>query len=159
MSKSSELNVKVKIGVKSFITVIAILVAVLICVGIRMALSTVADEKAKYKKMFMAWVESIIILFVMVYIMVAVAEFGDIITGIFYDIRCDVIASDPEFYGDGVFENKIRETTYGPLFLFSGLTLTFWSVIYWCLLFLEIKFFWLYLKRLLMKVEKSKIPN
>ena len=34
MSKSSELNVKVKIGVKSFITVIAILVAVLICVGI-----------------------------------------------------------------------------------------------------------------------------
>jgi uncharacterized ion transporter superfamily protein YfcC len=34
MSKSTDLNVKVKIGVKSFITVIAILLAVLFVVGI-----------------------------------------------------------------------------------------------------------------------------
>ena len=153
--EANDTNLEVKKGVTevyqlSKTIAIALSLSVLIYIGMRMALSTVASEQAKYKKMFMAWVESIIILFVMVYIMIAVAEFGDIITGIFYDIRCDVIASDPEFYGDGVFENKIRETTYGPLFLFSGLTLTFWSVIYWCLLFLEIKFFWLYLKRLLM---------
>ena len=32
----------------------------------------------------------------------------------------------------------------------SGLEVTLWSIIYWCLLFMEIKFIWLYMKRLLM---------
>lgn len=148
-------NIKIKEGITEVYQIsktiaIALSLSVLIYIGMRMALSTVSSEQAKYKKMFMAWVESIIILFVMVYIMVAVVEFGDILTGIFYDMRCKIIAEDPEFYRDGVFENTIRETTLIAVFTKSGLVVTFWSIIYWCLLFLEIKFFWLYLKRFLM---------
>ncbi len=120
---------------------------VLIYIGIRMALSTVSSEQAKFKKMLMAWIESIIILFITVYVMVAIIEFGELLTGVFYDIRCQLLEENEKY---GIFENTIRETTFGPLFLYSGLQLTIWSMIYWVLLFQEIKFFWLYIKRLLM---------
>lgn len=120
---------------------------VLIYIGIRMAISTVASEQAKYKKMFTSWVESIVILFCMVYIMIAVITIGESLTGIFYNIRNDLINSNA---GYGVFEDTVRSETWERVFSLSGLQLTTWSIIYWCLLFMEIKFFWLYAKRLLM---------
>lgn len=49
---------------------IVISVLVLIYIGIRMAVSTVASEQAKYKKMFTGWVTSFILLFVMQYIFI-----------------------------------------------------------------------------------------
>lgn len=47
-----------------------ILLVILVYVGIRMALSTVADEKAKYKKMLVDWVCSLLLIFVLQYITV-----------------------------------------------------------------------------------------
>ena len=41
---------------------------VLIYVGIRMAISTVASDEAKYKKMLIYWFESVLVLFLMPYI-------------------------------------------------------------------------------------------
>lgn len=120
---------------------------VLIYIGIRMAISTVASDQAKYKKMFTSWVESIVILFCMVYIMILIISLGESLTGIFYDLRNQLIASNE---GYGVFEDTIRSTTWDLVFSLSGLQLTIWSIIYWVLLFMEIKFFWLYAKRLLM---------
>ena len=43
-------------------------------VGIRMAISSVAEEKAKYKKMLVDWVVSLGLLFVLHYIMVFVVR-------------------------------------------------------------------------------------
>ncbi len=120
---------------------------VLIYIGIRMALSTVASDQAKYKKMFTSWVESIVILFCMVYIMVAVLSVGEAITGVLYNIRCELIRTTQ---GYGVFEDTVRSEVWEKVFSLSGLQLTMWSIIYWCLLFQEVKFFWLYAKRLLM---------
>ena len=48
----------------------AVLLCVLIYIGIRMALSTVAEEKAKYKKMFFDWCCSLALIFVLQYIAV-----------------------------------------------------------------------------------------
>ena len=48
----------------------AILLCILIYVGIRMALSTVAEEKAKFKKMLMDWVASLALIYVLQYIMI-----------------------------------------------------------------------------------------
>ena len=120
---------------------------VLIYIGIRMALSTVASDQAKYKKMFTSWVESVVILFCMVYIMIAVITLGESLTGIFYNMRNQLIDSNA---GYGVFEDTVRSTTWDLVFSLSGLQLTIWSIIYWVLLFMEVKFFWLYAKRLLM---------
>lgn len=150
--KANESNKKIKDGIldvyvicKSLALIISLLV--LIYIGIRMALSTVASDQAKFKKMFTSWVESIVILFCMVYIMVAVITFSEVLVGIFYKIRCELIGSTQ---GYGVFEDTIRSETWENIFSLSGLQLTMWSIIYWCLLFSEIKFFWLYAKRLLM---------
>jgi hypothetical protein len=46
----------------------SILMVILIYIGIRMAISTVAEDKAKYKKMLFDWVCSLLLIFVLQYI-------------------------------------------------------------------------------------------
>ncbi len=118
---------------------------VLIYIGIRMAISSVATEQARYKKMLISWVESIIIMFLMLYIISFVIKFGEILTEIFYNLEQSIIGTDGT-----VFEDTVRTETLNYTFSLSGLKLTFWSIVYWCLLFMEIKFLWTYLKRFLM---------
>ena len=48
----------------------AILLVILIYVGIRMAISTVADDKALYKKMLVDWVASLALIFLLQYIII-----------------------------------------------------------------------------------------
>lgn len=150
-------NIEIKNSISSIYyicRVIALVVGllVLIYIGIRMAISTVASDQAKYKKMLISWIESIIILFFMPYIISAIFAFGDAVTGIFYDIRCSLIGSQvPGTSGEyGVFEQKIRLNTLELVFSKAGYSLAMISIVYWCLLFTEVKFLWLYSKRLLM---------
>lgn len=56
---------------------IAILLVILVYVGIRMAISTVADDKAKYKKMLVDWLASLALVFVLQYIMVFMIEISN----------------------------------------------------------------------------------
>lgn len=122
---------------------------VLIYIGIRMALSTVASDKAKYKKMLFSWIESVVIMFLMLYIMSIIINFGEILTGLLYNIEQDLLsANDGTEYE--IFETTVRMQTIQYTFSFSGLKVTFWSIVYWALLFMEIKFMWTYLKRFLM---------
>lgn len=58
---------------------LAFLVVICLYVGIRMALSTAADEKAQYKRMMMDWVTSLALVFVVHYIMVAIVQFNNIL--------------------------------------------------------------------------------
>lgn len=60
------------------IAVMALLV-VLVYVGIRMAISTIAEDKAKYKKMLTDWVMSIALLFVMEYIILFIIEINNVL--------------------------------------------------------------------------------
>ena len=48
----------------------SILLCILIYVGIRMAITTIATDKAMYKKMLVDWVASMVLLFLMHYIMI-----------------------------------------------------------------------------------------
>ena len=56
-----------------------ILLCILIYVGIRMGLSTVADDKARYKKMLADWLCSLILIFVLQYMAIAVINVNNII--------------------------------------------------------------------------------
>ena len=56
---------------------------VLIYVGIRMALSTVAEDKAKYKKMLTDWVVGFITIFLLHYIIVIVLNVNDLLVNVF----------------------------------------------------------------------------
>lgn len=153
-------NTKIKEGITiSYyvcrILALAISLLVLIYIGIRMAISTVASDQAKYKKMLVSWLESIVILFLMPYIMSIFFALGESLTNIFYNIRTGLLEAGNPVPGTmngvyGVFEETIRKQLVLKIFSISGLNLAVWSLIYWALLFTEVKFLWLYLKRLLM---------
>lgn len=126
---------------------------VLIYIGIRMAISTVASDQAKYKKMLVSWVESIILIFAMPYIMSVFFWFGEFLTGLFYNMEQTILGSAAGGGNVGtfnVFEETVRNNSIGMTISLAGLTLMMYSIIYWCMLFLIFKFLWTYMKRLLM---------
>ncbi len=53
------------------------LVIIAVYVGIKMAISTVADDQAKYKKMLIDWLTSLALLFVLQYIMIFIIGIND----------------------------------------------------------------------------------
>ncbi len=120
---------------------IALSLLVLIYVGIRMALSTIASDKVKYKKMLIAWFESIIILFMMQYIISLIFKIGELFGNIMYDIK--VILGD-----DASFEVDIMDTLTSNFMGSSGWNYALNSVIYWFLVFIQTKFFLSYFRRL-----------
>lgn len=63
-----------------------ILAVILIYIGIRMALSTIASEKAMYKKMLVDWATSLALLFLLHYIMIFVLSCNDAIVNALLDI-------------------------------------------------------------------------
>ena len=68
------------IGVRNL--AVALSLVALIYIGIRMALSVAVDERAKYKKMFTGWVEGLILMFVMQYIIIAAIRANQLIVNI-----------------------------------------------------------------------------
>lgn len=64
---------------------IAILLIILIYIGIRMAMSTVASEEAKYKKMFFHWAVSLVIVFVLHYIIIITLYINNVLVEALYN--------------------------------------------------------------------------
>ena len=108
------------------ILALAIGLLVLIYIGIRMAISTIASDQAKYKKMLMSWVESVIIIFLMPYLMSLIFSFGELLTDSFYELRNNLLGTVAEgTYGTyDIFEDTIRSTTTDLVFSLSDLKLT-----------------------------------
>ena len=80
------------------------MMTVLVYIGIRMAISTVASEQAKYKKMLIGWFESIVIIFAMPYIMAALFTIEEVLIGVFYELRNSLMGGNT----NEVFENVVR---------------------------------------------------
>lgn len=118
----------------------AISLVILIYVGIRMAMSTISSDKAKYKNMLMAWVESIVLLFLMQYIISFIIGAGNLFSNLIYDLKCIFDAN-----GQSSFETTIIDET--SLFAFSGWKYCAYSVALWVLVMVQLKFFLMYFKR------------
>ncbi len=71
---------------------VTILMIILIYVGIRMALSTIADDKAKYKKMLVDWCCSLVLVFILHYIAIFVIYCNDAIVMALKDGITDLTA-------------------------------------------------------------------
>ncbi len=123
---------------------VALSLVILIYVGIRMALSTLAEDKAKYKKMLMAWVEGIVILFLMQYIIAIMLNIGKTFGNIIYDIRCELDSNQQMS-----FETDIIDKIFSLMCVTSGWNYVVYSIIYWALIFIQTKFLLFYLKRLI----------
>ena len=63
---------------------IVALLLILLYVGIRMALATVGEEEAKYKKMLKDWATSLVLVFVMQYLMIFIIEINKVLVTILY---------------------------------------------------------------------------
>ena len=119
---------------------IAISLLVLIYIGIRMAVSTVASDKAKYKKMFIDWLASIVLVYLMYFIVIVISivlQYGlDIVQNIATTWKVNSMELD--IY-NGAIEN----------FTAKGFNVVTSVVIIYMLTWYQAKFFIYYLHRTL----------
>ena len=85
----------------------SILLCILGYVGIRMAISTIASDRAMYKKMLVDWVCSLVLIFVLQYIMVFTVYANNAIVGAMREVSKDVdfsgVFTDIKKIADDVF--------------------------------------------------------
>lgn len=115
---------------------IAANVVILIYIGIRMAISTVAAQKAKYIKMFNSWVFSFMLLFVMHYIIIIMIAAQDWVLGV-----VDVFVE-----GQG-FEEIIIDDSWTAINNARGWSCVSTMIQLYVIVFYQIKFFLAYFKR------------
>ena len=115
---------------------------VLVYVGIRMAISSVASEQAKYKKMLIDWAVSIVIIFLLPYMMILIIKLYETMLNILYAIREAVTQK-----GETSFEDEILDSIYRAFEFEGGMRIFMYSLFFWFLTFMHIKFFIAYFKR------------
>lgn len=116
---------------------IALSLIVLLYVGVRMAISSVSSEKAKYKEMLKDWFISFILLFTLQYIISALF--------LAYSIVIDLTSG---FYSNGTsFEQQIINKVMVDINSETGMNLMLTSITYWILVFYQLRFLLVYIKR------------
>ena len=103
----------------------AILLCILIYVGIRMAISTVASDKASYKKMLVDWVTSLALIFLIQYIMVFTLQVNSVLVQ-----ALEKIGEDTDVLNDAILNIK---TLAGQLFDVNSIAAT----IVYCMLVIQ----------------------
>lgn len=120
---------------------------VLVYVGIRMSISTVADEKAKYQKMLIAWVKGFCLIFVLIYIVTFAINISNALV--------DLIPKSSDnlektlMYGNGTIQNPEEGSIMEKLATLKGWNYVAICVLYWVIVYYQLKFFILYFKRVL----------
>lgn len=122
---------------------IIILLAVLIYIGIRMAMSSVASEKAEYKKMFMNWVVSLALVFLLHYIILAALAINNTLVNIIANIGEKMLNTDRMFFSN--YLSKMVLNCFNPLATI-GWSYTF---TYLAIVTLTFVFLIMYIKRML----------
>lgn len=113
---------------------------ILIYVGIRMAISTIAEDKAKYKKMLTDWIIGFITIFLLHYIIVITVNINDKFIGMLTKI------TEGEAFKN--FAGKLAEQAVNPLVagFIDGMT---GGIVYVLLIVMIFLFLFNYIKRML----------
>lgn len=117
---------------------VAILLFVLLYIGIRMAISTVAEDQAKYKKMLSNWAVSLALVFVLHFIIIITFVINDTLVNALFEISKDMGSN-------GALNNM-------GLWLVGGLApITGWPevIVYTMLTVAMVAFFITYIKRVI----------
>lgn len=113
---------------------------ILIVIVIKMATTTIASDKAKYKEMLFHWLASLLVLFVLQYMMTIISALSYVLLSMVKGIAEAV---------DGFnFEKYIMIKARKQLFAYSGFQIVSISIVYWLLVYYQIKFFMMYVKRM-----------
>ena len=124
---------------------IVMLLSVLVYIGIRIVISSSADDKAKYKQRLFDWLVAICLIFFMHYIMTftvsIVQMLNDTIGDAATSIPVHISGSDISYNTDlmGLVRLQIQYKDIGPKFVYL--------VFYVALLVYTCKFTWIYMKR------------
>ena len=142
-SNKNQVNAAIKGSIATyyyFVRVIAIIImlCLLIYTGIRMALSTVAADIAKYKDMLTDWFVSMVLIFTLPYI---VGFINMISTGLTYLFET--------FKSENGFEQSIIWQAHNVINITSGWSYVAMVIMYLALTYYHVKFFWMYAKRFL----------
>ena len=142
---SVQINIKDQISRIYFlmrnIAIVSFLV-ILIYLGIRMAIASIAIEKAKYKKMLVGWASSFVILLILPYIMIFLIEISQIIMDFCESIMTSLCGGDIR----KIEEDLLSKATNSSATEIGSYVVS--SLIYWILVFYQLKFFCIYAKRL-----------
>lgn len=115
---------------------------VLIYVGIRMAISSVAEDKAKYKIMLKSWTIGIILMFSLQYIVLILMQVSEL----FINLIKDAIQADTNVIG---MENEIINNAFISIAEIEGLNKWLYIIIYFAMIYYQFKFFVMYIMRVL----------
>lgn len=117
----------------------------LIYIGIRMALSTIANDRARYKKMLIAWVQSFVLIFFMHYLIIISMAISQEMINI---LRQVANSGNFSTFGSGG-EINIITNAFTSAAKKSGWDMVGQTILLIVLVYYQIKFFILYAKRLL----------
>jgi len=128
------------VAIRRLAMVIAL--CVLIYIGIRMAISTVASDKAAYKQMLIDWLCGFILIFLMQYI-VAIAMYTA-------EGFLDMLPTQSQNLEDTLINGNGTELGIkGQMEEAKGWNFVTSCILYWMIVYYQVKFIILYLKRLL----------
>lgn len=122
---------------------IGLMLLVLLYTAIRMMLSTIASDIAKYKTMIKDWVVGLIILLTLQYMMIGILHLGTIATNLSENIMTSMIEDDDEYQ---IEEKMLQEGTQSTG---KGWSLIIPTLVYWLLTYYQLKFFLMYFRRLM----------
>lgn len=136
-------------------TAIIAMLCLLIVIGIKMAITSAASEKAVYKKMLVDWLVGMILLFSIHYIMVVIVNFNEVMVDIIKEAQTGVeeVTKKELHYNEtktdddleiSIYE-AVRTRAYDPK-LINGTT---GMIMYITLVFFAVRFSFVYFKRYL----------
>lgn len=114
---------------------------VLVYVGVRMAIASVAEEKARYKQMLIGWLQSFIIMLLLPYIMIIILGISETLIALCEQIMKALCGNEILNVEENLFNSATTSTEKGFAVLIP-------TILYWVLTFYQLKFFWIYGKRL-----------
>jgi len=137
---------------------IAVMLIILIFVGIKMAISTIASDKALYKQMLLDWVVGIILVFSIHYVMLLVITLNETLVHMFSNVQVGMVqdAMSKEFdlnkYSNtagGRVELSLYEAVKTRAYDAKLINGTTGMIMYMVLVWYAIKFSFIYFKRYL----------
>lgn len=120
------------------------LLSVLVYLGIRMLLTSVAADKAKYKKMMMDWVVAICLLFALHYIMSFALTMSEVVTSMIANTSTGTITVK---FGEHTFTGNLMSYVRFMIQAKDTSTSLGFFFLYIMLMIYTVKFTWVYLKR------------
>lgn len=147
-SENGEVNNALKESVAVWYNVtrnmaMVIALCVLIYTGMRMAVSTVVADKVKYKQRLVNWIIGFAFIFLMHYIILFSINIANAVLDILpeQEENMEVTIMQGKEDEDGIRKKLISQ---------KGWNLVFTCILYWMIVYYQVKFFYIYVKRFLL---------